>query len=216
MIATYQFLSELRDNNRREWFAEHKAQYDMLRSRWLDQLQHLIDLMCQYDDTLHGVKAADCAYRIYRDIRFSHDKTPYKTFFSAVIGKGGRKCTKACYYVHFEPGNSGIFAGLWCPTPDVLRRTRSLIDADGNELQAIITSPDFASRFSFTPFQSLKKAPAGYSPDHPLINLLRAKDYTFSHRCPDSYFTEGNWIEKAAADLKTAKPALDFFNYIFE
>ena len=95
MIATYQFLSELRDNNRREWFAEHKAQYDMLRSRWLDQLQHLIDLMSQYDDTLHGVKAAHCAYRIYRDIRFSHDKTPYKTFFSAVIGKGGRKCTKA-------------------------------------------------------------------------------------------------------------------------
>ena len=124
MIATYQFLSELRDNNRREWFAEHKEQYDALRSRWLDQLQHLIDLMSQYDDTLHGVKAADCAYRIYRDIRFSHDKTPYKTFFSAVIGKGGRKCTKACYYVHFEPGNSGIFAGLWCPTPDVLRRTR--------------------------------------------------------------------------------------------
>ena len=216
MIATYQFLSELRDNNRREWFAEHKAQYDMLRSRWLDQLQHLIDLMSQYDDTLHGVKAADCAYRIYRDIRFSHDKTPYKTFFSAVIGKGGRKCTKACYYVHFEPGNSGIFAGLWCPTPDVLRRTRSLIDADGNELQAIITNPDFASRFSSTPFHTLKNAPAGFSPDHPLINLLRAKDYTFSHRCPDSYFTEGNWIEKAAADLKTAKPALDFFNYIFE
>ena len=138
MIATYQFLSELRDNNRREWFAEHKAQYDMLRSRWLDQLQHLIDLMSQYDDTLHGVKAADCAYRIYRDIRFSHDKTPYKTFFSAVIGKGGRKCTKACYYVHFEPGNSGIFAGLWCPTPDVLRRTRSLIDADGNEKASAI------------------------------------------------------------------------------
>ena len=216
MIATYQFLSELRDNNRREWCAEHKEQYDALRSRWLDQLQHLIDLMSQYDDTLHGVKAADCAYRIYRDIRFSHDKTPYKTFFSAVIGKGGRKCTKACYYVHFEPGNSGIFAGLWCPTPDVLRRTRSLIDADGNELQAIITNPDFASRFSFTPVHTLKKAPAGYSPDHPLINLLRAKDYTFSHRCPDSYFTEGNWIEKAAADLKTAKPALDFFNYIFE
>ncbi|MGM9813224.1 MAG: DUF2461 domain-containing protein [Muribaculaceae bacterium] len=216
MIATYQFLRELRSNNRREWFAEHKAQYDTLRSRWLDQLQHLIGLMSQYDGTLHGVKATDCAYRIYRDIRFSHDKTPYKTFFSAVIGQGGRKCSKACYYVHFEPGNSGLFAGLWCPTPDVLRRTRSLIDADGNELQAIITNPDFASRFSFTPFQTLKKAPAGYSPDHPLINLLRAKDYTFSHDCPDTYFTNGNWAEKAAADLKTAKPVLDFFNYVFE
>ena len=98
----------------------------------------------------------------------------------------------------------------------MLRRTRSLIDADGNELQAIITSPDFASRFSFTPFQSLKKAPAGFAPDLPLIHLLRAKDYTFSHPCPDTYFTHGNWVEKAAADFKPIKPMLDFSNYIFE
>ena len=216
MTETFQFLRDLRNNNRREWFAEHKEQYDALRARWLGQLQQLIHLMSQYDDTLHGVTAADCAYRIYRDIRFSHDKTPYKTFFSAVIGQGGRKCSKACYYVHFEPGNAGLFAGLWCPSPEVLRSIRSLIDADGSELQALIDSRDIASRFSFTPLASLKKAPAGFAPDHPLIHLLRAKDYTFSHPCPDTYFTHGNWVEKAAADFKPIKPVLDFFNYIFE
>ena len=210
------FLKELRENNDRLWFAERKDYYNAVRAECIDEIERILRRASAFDPDLRGVAATDCIYRIYRDIRFSHDKTPYKTFFSAVIGKGGRKCTKACYYVHFEPGNSGIFAGLWCPTPDVLRRTRSLIDADGNELQAIITNPDFASRFSFTPFQTLKKAPAGYSPDHPLIHLLRAKDYTFSHPCPDTYFTHGNWVEKAAADFKPIKPVLDFFNYIFE
>lgn len=216
MTEALNFLRDLRSNNRREWFAEHKAQFDVLRNRWLDQLQQLISLMSQYDDSLRGVKAADCAYRIYRDIRFSHDKTPYKTHFGAVIGPNGRKCTKACYYLHLEPESSGLYAGLWCPSPDVLRRTRSLIDADGNELIEIINSPETASRFSFTPFQTLKKAPAGFNPNHQCIDLLRAKDYTFSHQCPDSYFASDNWMENAANDYRYIKPVLDFFNYVFE
>ncbi|MGN0214478.1 MAG: DUF2461 domain-containing protein [Muribaculaceae bacterium] len=216
MTETFNFLRDLRSNNRRDWFAEHKAQFDMLRSRWLEQLQQLITIMSQYDDSLHNLKATDCAYRIYRDIRFSDDKTPYKTYFSAVIGTNGRKCTKACYYVHIEPNASGLYAGLWCPTPEVLRRTRSLIDADGNELVELINNPETASRFSFTPFQSLKKAPVGFNPNHQFIDLLRAKDYTFSHPCPDDYFTCGNWMEHAANDYFHIKPVLDFFNYVFD
>ena len=95
----FAFLKELQHNNNREWFAAHKQQYDYLRDTWLNDLQSLIAQMSDYDPSLRGVQAKDCAYRIYRDIRFSADKTPYKTYFSAVIGAKGRKTSQAAYYL---------------------------------------------------------------------------------------------------------------------
>jgi len=212
----FQFLGQLRINNNREWFGEHKDTYNTLRQLWLNDLQHLIDRMSQYDPSLQGAQAKDCAYRIYRDIRFSTDKTPYKTCFSAVIGRNGRKCNQASYYLHLEPGNSALYAGLWCPAPDILRSIRSLIDAESQEISAILNSNDIASRFQFMPFQTLKKVPAGFDPNHPLANLLKAKDYTFGYTRPDSYFTKGDWTEKVATDFLYIKPVLDFINYVFE
>ncbi|MGM9803164.1 MAG: DUF2461 domain-containing protein [Muribaculaceae bacterium] len=213
MQELYSFLEQLRLNNNRPWFNEHKPQFTALREQWLAQLQQLITLMQSYDSSLRGLQAKDCAYRIYRDTRFSPDKTPYKTFFSAVIGASGRKCTQPCYYLHFEPGDSGIYAGLWCPEPDTLRRMRSLIDACGNELQQIVIEPQVAQYFSFEPMQELKRVPAPYAQNHPLAHLLRAKDYTFAHHVSDDFFTAGNWVEEAARIFSHITPALQFLNY---
>ena len=88
----FSFLTQLAANNNREWFKQHKDQYDTLRQQWLDDVQSLINLISQWDDSVHGLNVADAVYRIYRDIRFSPDKSPYKTYFSACFGRGGRRC----------------------------------------------------------------------------------------------------------------------------
>lgn len=210
------FLTELRTNNNREWFTAHKQHYEALRASWLNDLQQLITIMSSYDQSLCNIQAKDCAYRIYRDIRFSPDKTPYKTHFGAVLGEKGRRTQKSCYYIHLEPGASGLYAGLWCPESSILRAVRSLIDAESQEFSALLNDNGFASHFTFMPIHTLKKVPAGYDADHPLATILKAKDYTFGRNVPDSYFTTGNWTERVAEDFEYFKPMNDFLNYVFE
>ena len=109
-ILTY--LTRLRENNNREWFQAHKEEYDRLRPIFIDKVQQLIDRIAQFDDEIAGLEAKSCMYRIYRDIRFSPDKTPYKTYMSAYMAKGGRKSLRAGYYFHLEPGNCMISGGM--------------------------------------------------------------------------------------------------------
>lgn len=216
MTRLFEYLGELRNNNQRDWFNANKERYTELREPWLADLQRLIDLLAESRPELRGITARDCAYRIYRDIRFKADKTPYKTYFSACIGPQGRKTMQSCIYLHFEPGNAGVYFGIWCPEPDKLRALRRLIDADGDELQQAIEEPQFAALFHFMPFDTLKKAPKGYSPDHPHIRLLCAKDFTFGMTVPDTYFTQGDWVERVAHHLKHAMPVERFLNYVYE
>lgn len=216
MTCLFEYLGELRNNNQRDWFNANKERYTELREPWLADLQRLIDLLADSRPELRGITARDCAYRIYRDIRFKADKTPYKTYFSACIGPQGRKTMQSCIYLHFEPGNAGVYFGIWCPEPDKLRALRRLIDADGDELQQAIEEPQFAALFRFIPFDSLKKAPKGYSPDHPHIRLLCAKDFTFGMTVPDTYFTQGDWVERVAHHLKHSMQVERFLNYVYE
>ena len=216
MTRLFEYLGELRDNNHRDWFNANKQRYTLLREPWLADLQRLIDLLTNSRPELRGVTARDCAYRIYRDIRFKADKTPYKTYFSACIGPQGRKTMQSCIYLHFEPGNAGVYCGIWCPEPDKLRAIRALIDADGDELQRAIHDPQFASLFRFMPFDKLKTAPKGYSVNHPHIDLLCAKDFTFGMPVPDSYFTQGDWVARVAGDLQHTLQVERFLNYVYE
>lgn len=216
MTRLFEYLGELRNNNQRDWFNANKERYTELHEPWLADLQRLIDLLADSRPELRGITARDCAYRIYRDIRFKADKTPYKTYFSACIGPQGRKTMQSCIYLHFEPGNAGVYFGIWCPEPDKLRALRRLIDADGDELQQAIEEPQFAELFRFMPFDSLKKAPKGYSPDHPHIRLLCAKDFTFGMTVPDTYFTQGDWVESVAHHLKHSMQVERFLNYVYE
>jgi len=115
MKELFSYLDALAANNNREWFAAHKTQYERLRARWIEDVQRLIDLMSAYDMSLAHVQARDCLYRIYRDTRFSLDKTPYKTYFSALISPTGRHCDRACYYFHVGADECAIYSGVWCP-----------------------------------------------------------------------------------------------------
>ena len=121
------FNRNLKLNNNREWFYAHKQEYDILRGNFENDISKLLALMSMYDDELKNLTPKDCIYRIYRDIRFSEDKTPYKTHFGVFMTKYGRKLNRAGYYLHIEPGGSMLCAGLWFPDPALLKAVRKEI-----------------------------------------------------------------------------------------
>ena len=214
MREAYEFLKTLAVNNDREWFNAHKDEYLKVRKAWETDLARLIDLMCEYDDSLRGMTVKDCAYRIYRDIRFSSDKSPYKTYFSAVLGKRGRKCVQAGCYLHMEPGNSALYAGIWWPEANILNQLRSEVDANIEEFKEILENPDLASRFTFCGGK-LKVVPRGYSKDNPNAEYIKMKEYICKREVDDSYFYCDNWVEKVVEDFSYVKDFNKFLNYIF-
>lgn len=214
MRDTYEFLQTLAANNNREWFNEHKDEYLILRKTWETDLARLISLMSDWSPDLRGLQVKDSAYRIYRDIRFSSDKSPYKTYFSAVIGKRGRKSVQAGFYLHMEPGNSALYAGIWWPEASVLAKLRSEIDANADELKAILAYPELSSKFKFTG-EKLKSLPRGYGKDNPNAEFIKMKEYLCEMKVADDYFFCDEWVEKVAKDFSRAKNFNEFLNYIF-
>lgn len=215
MHDTYEFLKRLAVNNNREWFNANKAEYQELRKAWENDISRLLILMGEYDESVRGLQVKDCAYRIYRDVRFSADKSPYKTYFSAVLGKKGRKCIQAACYLHMAPGESGLHAGIWWPEKEILSRLRSEIDANADEFKAILANPELSSSFRFYG-DKLKVVPRGYSKDNPNAELIKMKEYLCQKPVDDSYFFCENWVEKVAEDFKRVQDFNRFLNYVFE
>ena len=211
----YRFLAELKQNNNREWFKDNKERYDTLRKAWLEDVQYIIDKMSVYDPSLIGVNAPDCVYRIYRDIRFSKNKTPYKTYFGAVIGIGGRKCPFSCYYLHIEPGCSGLFGGVWCPQPNELKALRHAIDDNIEEWEEILDNPEIKSKYALVG-ESLKTAPKGFEKDLPHINYLKMKQYILQWFPKEDYFFEPDWKDKVAEDFRCMGGFHRFINFTLQ
>lgn len=208
------FLSALSANNDRRWFADHRAEYDYLWQWWNDAVQRLIDRVAQFDDEAEGLQARDCVFRIYRDIRFSPDKRPYKDHFGAAIGRGGRQCKRSSYYLHISPGECHIVAGIWSPDTHVLTALRRAIDDNFDEWRSIVEAPEFAKRFEMWG-RSLKTAPKGFDKASPALPYLRMKEYCFDHRPEPAFFTT-DWIERVASLFKMLKPMNDFLNFTLD
>ena len=209
------FLRQLAINNDRAWFKARKEQFDALRKPWEQDMERLIALVADFDPQTRGLTLRDSVYRIYRDIRFSHDKSPYKTYFSAVIGKGGRHTVQSCYYVHFGVEDLMLCGGIWWPEKPILDQLRGLIDAEPQEFLDIVNNPAITSRYQWMS-QSLKSMPKGYPKDHPLAQYLKMKEYLLVDRLDESYFDCEDWVERVASDLQPLKPLHDFLNYVFE
>lgn len=220
IISPYPFLNALAANNDRTWFAEHRSEYDALRAQWIGQLQRLIDAMASsYAPELAGLEAKNCLYRIYRDIRFSNDKSPFKTYFSALISPRGRHYDGACYYVHVGGGplaENGLYGGLWHPEAPVLRKVRKAIIDNIEEFHGIIDSPELNREFPGWYGDRLKTIPKGYDKDHPEAEILRLKEYGRFHSCSQAFFESEDWPERAAALFALVKPLNDFLNYSIE
>ena len=210
----FDFLKELKNNNDREWFKKNKKQYDTLHARHIKEVQELIEKIAAFDPEIAGLDAKRCIYRIYRDIRFSHDKTPYKTHFGAYMtGHGGRTGCYAGYYLHLEPDNSFLSGGCWQPPPALLKKLRQDIYHNMDEFLEIIENKDFKHIYPELEGEQTKRMPEGFPADSPYAAILKHKDFVVSAIKPDAFFYTDHWKENAIADFKKLYPFNRFLNY---
>ena len=186
-VLLFDFLEELSLHNEREWFQAHKATYDQLRKEFEAAVARWLQQMAAHDPTLAGQDPKKCLFRIYRDVRFSHDKRPYKTHFSAYFAGGGKAGTGPGYYVQLGPhGQTMMAGGIYVPEKEQLVRIRQEIDYNGPALHAVLQAPAFRQYYAGLSGEKLKKAPAGYPADHPDVELLKHKSFVVSHQVPDT------------------------------
>ncbi|MFY0672489.1 MAG: DUF2461 domain-containing protein [Bacteroidia bacterium] len=212
---TFGFLKELSENNNREWFNEHKVNYERARDDFAAFVNALISKIETFDHHLTGLSAKECLFRIYRDIRFSKNKNPYKTNFGAYIAFGGRKSNYAGYFIHLSPSNCFIGSGMYKPGTPVLRKIRQEIDYNPIHLKRIIHNRDFVNTFGKIQGEQLATAPQGYPKDHPEIELLKFKSFFVMHNFNDQVLLEQNALEYCTNIFKMAFPFNRFFNETF-
>lgn len=206
--STFAFLVQLKENNSREWFQENKMDYDSAYLNIKNFVQELILQLAKIDPFIkEDIPVSKCLFRIYRDTRFSKDKTPYKHWFGAGISVAGRKLNGPEYYLHIEPQNSFIAAGYWHPEKNHLAAIRQEIDYNGKQFLKIINDPKFKRYVELGDYDKLKKAPNGYATDHPLIEYLKLKSFTASRRFNDQELSDQKAINTL---LKTIQVMYDF------
>jgi len=209
------FLSELNINNNREWFAENKAWYDQVRIEFEKLSKDLIARISTFDEDIKHVEAKDCVFRIYRDTRFSHDKTPYKTHFGVFIASaGGRKSQRGGYYLHLDPAGCFVAAGVWCPQPDLLKALRQSVYDNIDELNEIRNSPTFSQYFtSFFEEDKLKTVPRGFPKDFPDAEMLKLKHYMVEYKLDEKLINSPDFVQELTDIVKCAYPLNRFLNY---
>lgn len=206
------FLSDLKANNNREWFEQNKDRYKESYDHFLQLVQQIIDGIGQFDENIALLEPKKCTYRIYRDVRFSKNKTPYKTHFGAEMAPGGRRSGLAGYYIHIQPGESIVAGGIWHPAAENLGKIRQEIDYNGNELKKITGSKMFKDLYGEIKGDKLKNAPKGYDPDHADIELLKFKDFLAYTNLSDSVVKSGKYINTVVDYLKILKPFNHYLN----
>ena len=212
------FLRELRENNNREWFNEQKGRYLQLKADFEEMVDELIGKITVWDEEVQGLKAKDCTYRIYRDVRFSPDKSPYKTHFGAYIcGFRGRNSGRCGYYFHIEPDSCMLGGGCYCPDASLLKRLRQDIYDNIEEFTSIIRDPEFAAEFpEIDSDDKLKKVPAPFPADFPEADLLKYKHYDVISIKPDEWFESEDLLEKADAVFRKMYKFNRFLNYTID
>jgi len=210
-----QFINELKINNNREWFAENKGWYDQVKVEFEQLSKDLIVEISKFDEEIKHVEVKDCVFRIYRDTRFSHDKTPYKTHFGVYIASaGGRKSQRGGYYLHLDPAGCFIAVGVWCPDANVLKALRQSVYDNIDELNEIRTNPDFSRYYtSFFEEDKLKTVPRGFPKDFPDAELLKLKHYLVDYNLDETLLNAVDFVPKVAGILKQAYPFNRFLNY---
>lgn len=209
--ATFQFLKDLKENNNRPWFNEHKDRYHTVHEEVVAFVETLQDKMSYHDD-LVKMSGKQSLMRIYRDTRFSKDKTPYKKNFGGGM-KRATKWLRGGYYYHLEPDNVFVAGGFWAPEKEDLKRIREELASDPQSLRDIIAAPTFVKTFGELKGNQLKTAPRGYPKDHPAIDLLRYKQLIVSCEFRQEEVYKEGFVDKMVDAYIKMRP---FFNYMSE
>ncbi|HPB58154.1 MAG TPA: DUF2461 domain-containing protein [Bacteroidales bacterium] len=215
---TVDFLKELAQNNNRVWFNQNKERYLLAKQNFDEFVRNLLDYLSSIDSSLASLDVKDTVYRIYRDIRFSKNKTPYKTHFGAYIVKNGRRTSPfAGYYLHLGVYDSFFGGGLYNPQPEHLKMLRKEIYYQIDEFKGILNNPGFKKFYDgIEPIEVLKNPPLGFPKDFPDVDLLKHKHY-----CASTIYTLDDALKPDFADylyegMKEVKPLVDFINFTIE
>ncbi|ASZ10150.1 DUF2461 domain-containing protein [Chitinophaga pendula] len=211
--TTLKFLKTLDKNNNKPWFEANKDAYQDAKADYESMVQQLIDGLAKQDAAVEGLQVKDCVFRIYKDVRFSKDKTPYKTNMGAAFSPGGRKSPRPGYYFHLQPGGQSFAGGgLWMPDGPLLKKVRQEIDYNFDEFQDIISNKEFIKYFGKIEGESLKTVPQGYQPDNPAIAYLKLKSFTTWHRITDEMCTQPTLVREVLKVFAVMQPFVKFLD----
>lgn len=210
--STLKFLKQLALNNNKEWMDANRSAYEAAKQNYLEVVTALLQEMSTFEPAFAGVPAKSCIFRLNRDVRFSEDKSPYKTHFGAFFSIGGKKGPHAGYYFHLQPGGCFLAGGAWMPPADMLKNIRQEIDYDLPGFEAIVKEKQFKKLYTGIEGEQLKKAPQGYAIDNPAIEYLRFKSFTVTSPLTDEAVMDKAFAKKLAASFKVMKPFIDFLN----
>lgn len=208
-----QFLSDLKENNYKEWFHENKTRYQLVKKEFEQFIAQIIFDISQFDASLKNLEPKHCIFRINRDIRFSNDKSPYKTNFGGFIVPGGRNAGFAGYYIHIEPENCFLAGGIYMPPPDRLKAVRTEIYENTEDFKKIINDRNFKKHFKeISSEDQLKTAPKGFPKDFEDIDLLKHKHYTVMKPIEDSLIFSNKFADEVYETFKALHPFNSFIN----
>lgn len=208
------FLDDLSKHNNKPWFDENRDVYEQARETFEQFITVLIDEFRGSDD-LQDLTARECIARIYRDIRFSKDKSPYKTNMWATIAPGGKRMTKLGYHIALQPhGRSLIAGGLWEPDPEQLAKFRQAIDHDAAEFKRITHTKAFVDTFGGISGEKLKTVPKGYDHTHPELELLQHKQVVVMHTYTDAQVAGDDFTDLVISGCQVMKPFVGYLNLI--
>lgn len=206
------FLKDLARNNNRDWFEKNKSRYLEAKEEFENVVSAVLKETVKFDEGLAGLDPKRLPFRIYRDVRFSKDKRPYKTNMGAGFSPNGRLVQEPGYYLHVEPGNKSFLAGgIYMPDAGNLAKIRQEIDYNAGGLNRIVKATRFRNMFGdFDEFDKLKTAPKGYPKDHPHIEWLKLKSYIVETPFTDKEVTDRKFVSKVAAGFRAIKPLNDY------
>ncbi|HVS97977.1 MAG TPA: DUF2461 domain-containing protein [Puia sp.] len=216
--STLKFLRDLKKNNNKPWFEKNRSAYQDAKEDVERFAEKVIEGLARIDPAIAALQPKDCTFRIYRDVRFSRDKSPYKTNMGAYLNKGGKRSPTAGYYVHFEPGRCFAAGGLWMPMPADLARVRQEIDYNFSEWQDILRSRAFKKYFPEGMSQEdiLSRPPKGYSDENPAIQYLKLKSFIVTRKFADAEVLSPSFLKQLLRTYEPVKELVYFLNRSIE
>ena len=218
-IEAVQFINDLKVNNNTEWMHANKKRYENYKKDYQRMIAMLLAELKPLDKSLEPLEVKNCTFRINRDIRFSKDKTPYKTHISAWFSTNKNSKNAPGYYLQIENGTGFVAGGMYCPEPNELKKVRKEIEFFHDDLNVILNESNFKKQFvnlSHEESNKLKRAPKDFDPEHPAIELLKLKSFTASQKIDYKSISETNFSKLIAEKLIVLKPLNDFLNRALE
>ncbi|MBC3785162.1 DUF2461 domain-containing protein [Spirosoma utsteinense] len=213
--STLTFLSDLKANNNKPWFDANRLVYEAARNNFIDLVARLLEGINTIDPAISetALQAKSCIFRINRDVRFSTDKSPYKSYFGAWFNAGGKQSPTAGYYLDLRPGGSFVAGGLYMPDAAILATIRQEIDYNLANFEQILTQPAFVKQLGeLNRDEVLQRPPKGYDASNPAIEYLKLKSFTASRQLPDSALTKPDLVKQILTTFSSLQPLITYLN----